>query len=68
MDAAHNIAKEIDKPDELDDGTLEMILFLTQKAISDLKELHQKNIYSHHPSPEDQAYANSPDGKIKQVK
>ena len=29
MDAAHNIAKEIDKPDELDDGTLEMILFLT---------------------------------------
>lgn len=40
MDAAHNIAKYIENPQELDDGTLEMILFLTQKAISDLKELH----------------------------
>ena len=40
MDAAHNIAKEIENPQELDDGTLEMILFLTQKAISDIKELH----------------------------
>ena len=46
MDAAHNIAKDIDNPQELDDDKCEMILFLTQKAISDLKELHQKNMYS----------------------
>ena len=29
MAAANNIAKDIDSPEELDDGTLEMILFLT---------------------------------------
>ena len=38
MAAARDIAKD-NSPDELTEGTLEMILFLTQKAISDLKEL-----------------------------
>jgi hypothetical protein len=45
MRAARNIAKDIQNPQELDDGTLEMILFLTQKAISDLKELNQRNTF-----------------------
>ena len=53
MLAANNIAKEINSPQELDDGTLEMILFLTQKAISDLKELHQKNVHSSQANVED---------------
>jgi len=63
MSAARNIAKDIENPQELDDGTLEMILFLTQKAISDLKELHQRNIYSP-PSGEE----TTPEQKIKQVR
>ena len=46
MIAAQDISKMIEGPDELEDGTLEMTLFLTQKAISDLKELHQKSIYN----------------------
>ena len=65
MDAAHNIAKEIDNPQELDDDKCEMILFLTQKAISDLKELHQKNKYS--PPPIEDAstpFQTSPERKI----
>ena len=71
MAAANNIAKDIDSPEELDDGTLEMILFLTQKAISDLKELHQRNVYA--PSNvEDYMgsgyHKDSPEGKIQQVK
>ena len=40
MNAAHNIAKQIENPQELDDDKCEMILFLTQKSISDLKELY----------------------------
>ena len=40
MDAARAISENIDTPDELDDGSLEMILYLTQKAVSDLKDLH----------------------------
>jgi hypothetical protein len=63
MSAARNIAKDIENPQELDDGTLEMILFLTQKAISDLKELHQRNIYSSPPVEEI-----TPEQKIKQVR
>ena len=46
MSAAKNIAQEIESPHELDDGSLEMILYLTQKAIADLKELHQQNRYA----------------------
>ena len=69
MLAANNIAKEINSPQELDDGTLEMILFLTQKAISDLKELHQKNVHSSQANVEDYQgtghHKDSPEGKIK---
>lgn len=69
MTAAQTISKDIDSPQELDAGTLEMILFLTQKSISDLKELHQRNKYS--PSYSDSqlgTFQNSPDYKIQQVK
>ena len=78
MKAAQTIAKEINSPQELEDGTLEMILFLTQQAISDLKELYQKNVYSdygaYYEEPVSQyqmqmrLMAIAPEKKIKQVK
>jgi len=40
MHAAQNIAQSINHPNALDDGTMEMILYLTQVAISNLKEVH----------------------------
>lgn len=46
MSAARNIAKAVQSPHDLDDGSLEMILFLSQKAISDLRVLQQKQLYS----------------------
>lgn len=39
MDQASGTAKRIDKPAQLDWATLEMILFLTQKSVSDLREI-----------------------------
>ena len=61
MDAARAISENIDTPDELDDGSLEMILYLTQKAVSDLKDLHQRNKYI--PNYYD-SFQSSPDFKI----
>ena len=46
MNAARNIAKEVESPHDLDDGSLEMIQFLTQKAISDLRVLQQRQLYA----------------------
>lgn len=46
MSAARNIAKGVESPHYLDDGSLEMLLFLSQKAISDLRVLQQKQLYS----------------------
>lgn len=63
MSAARNIAKDIQNPQELDDGTLEMILFLTQKAISDLKELNQRNTFQSSQTEEI-----TPEQKIKKVR
>ena len=60
MQAAKNIAQQIDSPLSLDDGTLEMILYLTQKAISNIKELHQKYKFSETASP-------TPESMIKQI-
>lgn len=64
MSAARNIAKDIENPQELDDGTLEMILFLTQKAISDLKELNQRSTYL----PSQIEETTTPKQKIKKVR
>lgn len=46
MSASQAIAKDLESPEALDNGTLEMILYLTQRAISDLKEISQQNLYS----------------------
>ena len=41
MSASQAIAKDIEGPEALHNDTLEMILYLTQRAISDLKEINQ---------------------------
>ena len=65
MEQASITAKEINETSDLDWPTLEMILFLTQKSVSDLKEIRQKhNFYQ-------SAYGNcvqsSQGSQIKQV-
>ena len=64
--AAKNIAKTIESPLALDDGTIEMILYLTQVAISHLKELHQRNKFAQLADPH-VATTLTADALIKQV-
>ena len=64
MEQASITAKNLDSTNNLDWATLEMILFLTQKSVSDLKEIRHRNYYQ---SPQGSYISQMQQNAIKQV-
>ena len=65
MESASITAKNLETPKNLDWATLEMILFLTQKSVSDLKEIRHRN--TNYQSPQSNYISQVQANAIRQV-